>query len=273
MTSDTSLSFLSFLFQQTNKRSSFGCSFCVIIRFSADMCRGERLALSVTLRAPPLPEGEAKGGRKEFLRNKRWGRASACPAPMRDFCAGKSHQKRLGARMARAQVPPDPSARTSLLLLGAVGSVPSSVWQVPSHRRAGNSPRGAGLPSPSACGCHLSRRGEASCCRRRGPGLCLPALPCFRRTSRRRGPGKPPRLCHSVSPAILGTFGAQKSRMGAGHADVLPYHSCRRHTARFLPPSRYACYLPHQREALCTGRRPILQFLQGNHFTHQYQGP
>ena len=43
----------------------------------------------------------------------------------------------------------------------------------------------APTPSPSACGCHLSRRGEASSYRRRGPGLCLPALPCFRRTSRR----------------------------------------------------------------------------------------
>ena len=42
-----------------------------------------------------------------------------------------------------------------------------------------------------------------------------------------------------VSPAILGTFGAQKYRIGAGHADVLPYHSCRRHTARFLPPSQH----------------------------------
>ena len=115
-----------------------------------------------------------------------------------------------------------------------------------------------------------------------GRGFLLPAegsgaLPAsaaaFPADIAQRGPGKPARLCHSVSPAILGTFGAQKYRIGAGHADVLPYHSCRRHTARFLPPSRYACYLPHQREALCTGRRPILQFPQGNHFTHQYQGP
>ena len=34
---------------------------------------------------------------------------------------------------------------------------------------------------------------------------------------------------HRVSPAILGTFGAQKCRIGAGHADVLPYHLCEAH--------------------------------------------
>ena len=119
-----------------------------------------------------------------------------------------------------------PSVSCADSSLGA-GALPRRIWNPPLR------------PLRQPDGCHLSRRGEASCYRRRGPGLCLPALPCFRRTSRRRGPGKPPRLCHSVSPAILGTFGAQKSRMGAGHADVLPYHSCRRHTARFLPPSQH----------------------------------
>ena len=107
-----------------------------------------------------------------------------------------------------------------------VGSVSCPLRQPAAAR----SPRGRGLSLAPCC---------RQTSRRRGPGLCLPALPRFRQTSRRRGPGKPPRLCHSVSPAILGTFGAQKYRIGAGHADVLPYHSCRRHTARFLPPSQH----------------------------------
>ena len=179
---------------------------------------------------------------------------NACPLPV-----GRQEGPPAGARFPAWAVG-TPLVSCADSSLGA-GALPGRIWNPPLR------------PLRQPDGCHLSRRGEASCYRRRGPGLCLPALPCFRRTSRRRGPGKPPRLCHSVSPAILGTFGAQKYRIGAGHADVLPYHSCRRHTARSLPPSRYACYLPHQREALCTGRRPILQFPQGSHFTHQYQGP
>ena len=71
-----------------------------------------------------------------------------------------------------------------------------------------------------------------------GSGALPASAAAFPADIAQRGPGKPARLCHSVSPAILGTFGAQKYRIGAGHADVLPYHSCRRHTARFLPPER-----------------------------------
>ena len=135
---------------------------------------------------------------------------NACPLPV-----GRQEGPPAGARFPAWRLERPQSA--ALTAPSGVGALPGRIWNPPLR------------PLRQPDGCHLSRRGEASCYRRRGPGLCLPALPCFRRTSRRRGPGKPPRLCHSVSPAILGTFGAQKYRIGAGHADVLPYPLCAAH--------------------------------------------
>ena len=91
---------------------------------------------------------------------------NACPLPV-----GRQEGPPAGARFPAWAVG-TPLVSCADSSLGA-GALPRRIWNPPLR------------PLRQPDGCHLSRRGEASCYRRRGPGLCLPALPCFRRTSRR----------------------------------------------------------------------------------------
>ena len=67
-----------------------------------------------------------------------------------------------------------------------------------------------------------------------------------------RGPGKPARLCHRVSPAVLGTFAAQKYRQVQDRQS--PALSCVADTAVRFSPSVFAC---GESTSLVRGRQNI----------------
>ena len=128
----------------------------------------------------------------------RWNRAGRqpCPAPMRNFCSGKSHQKRPGARNRKGGKSPVRAHPQSIFL--KAGTVAFSLGWVLSCRsvlvvRA--------LPRHQATGAH----------RAEGSGETCAALP-------------------QRFPSGFGYFWRPKVPPWCRIGKVLPYHSCRRHT-------------------------------------------